>query len=47
MLKADILERMGVIQIHHGSAGSNVVARYLASYTPVLSLISLLQRRWL
>ena len=26
-----ILERMGVIQTHHGSAGSNVVARYLAT----------------
>ena len=30
-VEADILERMGVIQIHHGSAGSNVVARYLAT----------------
>lgn len=26
-----ILERMGIIQTHHGSAGSNVVARYLAT----------------
>ena len=26
-----ILERMGVIQTHHGSAGSNVVARYLVT----------------
>ncbi len=30
-VEANILERMGVIQIHHGSAGSNVVARYLAT----------------
>ncbi len=30
-VEANILERMGVIQTHHGSAGSNVVARYLAS----------------
>ena len=30
-IEADILERMGIIQIHHGSAGSNVVARYLAT----------------
>ena len=30
-VEADILERMGVIQVHHGSAGSNVVARYLAT----------------
>ncbi|RKU06358.1 hypothetical protein C6503_26040 [Candidatus Poribacteria bacterium] len=30
-VEADILERMGVIQTHHGSAGSNVVARYLAT----------------
>ena len=30
-VEAYILERMGVIQIHHGSAGSNVVARYLAT----------------
>jgi len=26
-----ILERMGTIQIHHGSAGSNMVARYMAT----------------
>ena len=26
-----ILERMGTIQIHHGSAGSNLVARYMAT----------------
>jgi citrate synthase len=26
-----ILERLGAVQIHHGSAGSNMVARYLAS----------------
>jgi hypothetical protein len=26
-----ILEQMGAIQIHHGSAGSNMVARYLAT----------------
>ncbi len=30
-VEAKILERMGIIQIHHGSAGSNVVARYLAT----------------
>ena len=30
-IEANILERMGIIQIHHGSAGSNVVARYLAT----------------
>ena len=30
-IEADILERMGIIQTHHGSAGSNVVARYLAT----------------
>lgn len=30
-VEANILERMGIIQIHHGSAGSNVVARYLAT----------------
>ena len=30
-VEADILQQMGVIQIHHGSAGSNVVARYLAT----------------
>ena len=30
-VEANILERMGIIQTHHGSAGSNVVARYLAS----------------
>ena len=30
-VEADILERMGIIQTHHGSAGSNVVARYLAT----------------
>ncbi len=30
-VEAGILEQMGIIQIHHGSAGSNVVARYLAS----------------
>jgi citrate synthase len=29
--EARILETMGTIQIHHGSAGSNMVARYLAS----------------
>ena len=27
----EILERMGMIQIHHGSAGSNMVARYMAT----------------
>jgi len=27
----EILERMGTIQIHHGSAGSNMVARYMAT----------------
>ncbi len=27
----NILERMGMIQMHHGSAGSNMVARFLAS----------------
>ncbi|MDE0427478.1 MAG: hypothetical protein OXN25_21700 [Candidatus Poribacteria bacterium] len=31
LIEANILERMGIIQIHHGSAGSNVVARYLAT----------------
>ena len=37
-VEADILERMGVIQTHHGSAGSNVVARYLATlHTGVVS----------
>lgn len=30
-VEASILERMGIIQTHHGSAGSNVVARYLAT----------------
>lgn len=30
-IEANILERMGIIQTHHGSAGSNVVARYLAT----------------
>ncbi len=30
-VEAKILERMGIIQTHHGSAGSNVVARYLAT----------------
>ena len=30
-IESTILERMGVIQTHHGSAGSNVVARYLAT----------------
>lgn len=30
-VEAFILERMGIIQTHHGSAGSNVVARYLAT----------------
>src|SRR5881398_756424 len=29
--EADILENLGTIQIHHGSAGSNMVARYFAS----------------
>lgn len=28
---ADVLEGMGAIQIHHGSAGSNMVARYLTT----------------
>src|SRR4029078_5487674 len=27
----EILERMGTIQIHHGSAGSSMVARYMAT----------------
>ncbi|HKN85184.1 MAG TPA: citrate/2-methylcitrate synthase [Pyrinomonadaceae bacterium] len=27
----EVLERMGTIQIHHGSAGSNMVARYMAT----------------
>jgi citrate synthase len=31
LYEARILENLGVIQIHHGSAGSNMVARYLAS----------------
>ncbi len=30
-IKNEILERMGMIQIHHGSAGSNMVARYMAT----------------
>ena len=30
-VEAHILGRMGIIQTHHGSAGSNVVARYLAT----------------
>jgi citrate synthase len=30
-VEARILDRLGSIQIHHGSAGSNMVARYLAS----------------
>ena len=30
-VEANILEQMGIIQTHHGSAGSNVVARYLAT----------------
>jgi hypothetical protein len=29
--ECQILERMGTIQIHHGSAGSNMVARYMAT----------------
>ncbi|HET9215707.1 MAG TPA: citrate/2-methylcitrate synthase [Terriglobia bacterium] len=29
--EARILENLGAIQVHHGSAGSNMVARYLAS----------------
>jgi citrate synthase len=29
--ECEILERMGTIQIHHGSAGSNMVARYMAT----------------
>ena len=29
--EAAILDRLGAIQVHHGSAGSNMVARYLAS----------------
>ena len=29
--EAEILENNGTIQIHHGSAGSNMIARYLAS----------------
>src|SRR6266705_6140906 len=32
--EADILENLGTIQIHHGSAGSNMVARYFASLPP-------------
>jgi len=28
--EAGILGRLGAIQVHHGSAGSNMVARYLA-----------------
>ncbi len=31
LVESNILERMGIIQTHHGSAGSNVVARYLAT----------------
>ena len=32
------LERMGIIQTHHGSAGSNMVARYMATlHTPSVS----------
>ncbi len=30
-VESSVLERMGVIQTHHGSAGSNMVARYLAT----------------
>jgi len=30
-VESNILERMGIIQTHHGSAGSSVVARYLAT----------------
>ncbi len=30
-VECNILERMGAIQIHHGSAGSSMVARYLAT----------------
>jgi len=29
--ECEILERMGTIQIHHGSAGSSMVARYMAT----------------
>jgi hypothetical protein len=29
--EGEILERMGTIQIHHGSAGSSMVARYMAT----------------
>ena len=31
VVEANILERMGIIQTHHGSAGSSVVARYLTT----------------
>jgi citrate synthase len=30
-VESEILERMGMIQLHHGSAGANMVARYLAT----------------
>jgi hypothetical protein len=30
-IENEMLERMGLIQIHHGSAGSNIVTRYMAT----------------
>ena len=37
-LRNKALERMGIIQTHHGSAGSNMVARYMATlHTPSIS----------
>ena len=37
-VESKALERMGIIQTHHGSAGSNMVARYMATlHTPSVS----------
>lgn len=37
-IEARILQTLGTIQVHHGSAGSNMVARYLTSlHTPSVS----------
>ena len=37
-VESKAMERMGIIQTHHGSAGSNMVARYMATlHTPSVS----------
>ena len=35
-VESKALERMGIIQTHHGSAGSNMVARYMATLHTLL-----------